>query len=324
MAREIYERDTDSLFLRSFAHEDFLQGFLNKVLPGQRRRVVEVQRQRPHVAHTGTIDIVLRLDDGQLLLIENKINAGYSVTRSGDAQPERYRATVLGYADRGIAARSVLLAPAHYLSGSKNSGLFDAAISYEELRGGIRGKEDLALLEAAIAQAAAPYEPDPNEATAEFFAQYYELAAALAPDLVLKSNPNGSGVRPTGSRTIYVEVPRTLRLWADIPRPKMSIQCLDSGASTASVKIMISGLGRFASQLVAPVGLQRIGGYLRPAGQSLGCVIDTPRLNTQQSFQDQRHEVEKGLQAAMHLCQWWNSSEREVLGLCKAPVGLPR
>jgi hypothetical protein len=320
MARQIYECDLDKVFLRAFTREEFQHRFLSLALPdraGHPLRVVSVKAQSRHAAHSGTIDILLGLDDGQVLLIENKIDAGYSVTRAGDAQPGRYRASVQAYARNGILAHSVLLAPATYLAGSRSAALFDRAVSYEDLRPALSGG-DAALLEEAITWAATPYEPDPNAATAAFFAQYYTHAVRLFPDLVLKQNPNGDGIRPTGSRTIYVDVPRTLRVCRDMARPKMSIQCLDSGAATASVKIMISGLGRFADSLHAPDGLRQIGGYLRSAGQSLGCVIDTPRLDTQRPFSDQLAGVEKGLEAANALRIWWNAAEGEVRSLVAA------
>lgn len=94
-----------------------------------------------------------------------------------------------------------------------------------------------------------PYEPDPNLVSACFFRDFHALAAELAPDLVLKSNPNGDGVRPTRSRPIYADVARCLRDWPGIPRPRMSIQAWDSGARSASVKIMLGGCARQADRL---------------------------------------------------------------------------
>lgn len=305
MAREIYERDMDDVFLRAFEREDFRQGFLERILPGQRRRVVEIQRQRPHIAHTGTIDIVLCLDDGQLLLIENKIDAGYSVTRRGNPQPDRYEASIAALRTRGNNAASVLLAPDIYLKGSRHAYRFDHRISYEALRPDLTGA-DLGLLNAAIQQAITPYDPEPNASSATFFAEYESFAQRYFPALVIKHNPNGNGVRPTESRTIYFDVPRTLQTWMSLPRPRMSLQCRDSGAPSASVKIMLGGWGTRAEAILVPSGLVEIGGYIRPAGRSLGLVIDTPQLDTQMPFEAQMVEIEEGLQAAQRLADWWN------------------
>ncbi len=49
-----------------------------------------------------------------------------------------------------------------------------------------------------------------------------------------------------------------------------------------------------------------MGGYIRPAGKSLGLVIDTPSLDTQQPFASQLAEVEGGLESAQRLAGWWN------------------
>lgn len=305
MAREIYERDMDDLFLRAFTREDFQRGFLDRLLLGQHRQVIDVQRQRPHFAHAGTIDIMLQLDGGQLLLIENKIDAGYSITRAGDPQPDRYEASIAALRARGIDADSVLLAPAIYLNGSRHAHRFDHRISYETLRPAMTGA-DLVLLDAAILQAAAPYDPVPNVSSAAFFAEYEAFARRYFPALVIKHNPNGNGVRPTESRTIYFDVPRTLRAWTGLPRPRMSLQCRDSGVPSASVKIMLGGWGSRAEAISAPSSLVEIGGYIRPAGRSLGLVIDTRQLDTQVSFDAQVAAIEEGLEAAQRLAGWWN------------------
>jgi hypothetical protein len=55
--------------------------------------------------------LVLTYSDGPLILIENKIDAAYSVTREGHGQPQRYQKTVAEYRAQGVEAYSVLLAP---------------------------------------------------------------------------------------------------------------------------------------------------------------------------------------------------------------------
>ena len=56
--------------------------------------VIEIDRQRRHAIDTGSIDLVIKLSSGWQLLVENKIDAGWSVTRSGQAQPLRYGRTI--------------------------------------------------------------------------------------------------------------------------------------------------------------------------------------------------------------------------------------
>ncbi len=77
-------------------------------------------------------------------------------------------------------------------------------------------------------------------------------AAAHFPDLAIKPNPNGNGVRPPGSRVIYFEVPHMLRTWPNLPRPRMSLLCRDGTAPLASGKIMLGGWGVRADSLPCP------------------------------------------------------------------------
>ena len=319
MTRTVYERHTNTLFATALRRTDFATLFLDQVLAGRPARIRKVETQTRHAVHSGTIDLDLHLEGGMRVLVENKIDAGYSVTREGAPQPERYAASVAALRARGIQACSILLAPQVYLTASRFASAFDHALSYEALRPGLSGV-DLALLDAAIAQAEAPHEPEPNGATGDFFAAYTQHASKHWPDLVIKHNPNGNGVRPTGSNTIYFVVPRMLRDWSDVPRPRMSLQCRDSNAPSASVKIMIGGLGPHAHRIAAPPSLMDIGGYLRSAGQSLGFVIDTPRLDTprldtQRPLQAQLSNADAGLAAADRLRCWWNGSGDAVTAM---------
>lgn len=59
-----------------------------------------------------------------------------------------------------------------------------------------------------------------------------------------------------------------------------------------------------------PAIKRAIGAYLRSANQSLGVVIDTPRLETQRGFADQVEEVTEGLEAALRLQAWWADNHR--------------
>lgn len=133
----------------------------------------------------------------------------------------------------------------------------------------------------------------------------------------MKHDPNDGGLRPHASRTIYFDVPRTLHFHAGVPRPRMSLQCWDSDAPSASVKIMLGNGSAVADRLIAPQSLADIGGYLRPAGRSLGIVIDTPRLDTQRPFQEQADDVVEALEAALRLQRWWNENGETLRGWTK-------
>ncbi|MGK7654962.1 hypothetical protein ACSQ76_21995 [Roseovarius sp. B08] len=305
----ICERQTDALFAKALVdNSTFATTFLNAIDGRLANPIIDLSTQIRHrgTGHRGSIDLEITRADGTILLVENKIDAGYSVTSTGKPQPERYRASVEALRNRRQKAASVLLAPDLYLAGTRHADAFDHLVSYEALRCTLNG-EDLALLDAAIVQAATPYDPIPNASSGAFHADLKTFASLHFPELIIKKNPNGNGVRPAGSNTIYFDVPRTLKNWSHLPRPRMSLQCRDLGAPSASVKIMLGGMGRQAGSIAAPQSLAGIGGYIRPAGQSLGLVLDTPQLHIQQPFDAQVSEVEEGLAAARKLTAWWNS-----------------
>ena len=313
----IYERDTDALFLRFLRDgRENVAKFAQLAVGYRPTGMHDVKGQARHVSGSGSIDIVVRFRDGPVLLIENKIDAAYSVTREGHGQPQRYQASVTSLRGESAEAFSVLLAPAQYLAASRLAKLFDVRIAYEELRDLMTG-DDLALLDASISQAAAPYEPVANLGAGAFFAGVRQLIVQHFPDLVMKRDPNADGVRPTDSRTVYFDVVRTLRIHYDVPRPRMSLQCWDSAACSASVKIMLPGYAKMVERLSVSQSLTDIGGYLRPAGRSLGIVVDTPRLDTQRPLDEQADDIVEALEAALRLQRWWDENVELLREWCK-------
>ncbi|MCT4372606.1 hypothetical protein CLG85_020770 [Yangia mangrovi] len=213
--------------------------------------VLEIGRQRRHAIDAGSIDLVIHLNSGWQLLVENKIDAGWSVTRSGQAQPLRYGRTISALEAQGHKVISVLVAPRSYLEASRHASLFQRRVAYEQLIGDERSAE-ADLLRAAILQAETPYEAVPNPFSGDFFVRYADLMAREYPALVLKRNPNGGDTRPTGSRTFYFEAKRMLRCHPGLTLPKISVQAWDSKASTASAKLMIADWGVHAAKAPPP------------------------------------------------------------------------
>ncbi len=310
----IYERQTDALFARAFRENPaFSARFLTEIGGTSGLGISDLSGQVRHLGpgNRGSIDLQVTLSNATILLIENKIDAGYSVTSTGEAQPDRYRASVAALRAQGKSAASVLLAPEIYLAGSRHKDAFDHRVSYESLHPTLRGAER-ALLDAAIAQAAAPYDPVADISAGAFHADLEAFAAADFPELAIKRNPNGNGVRPGGSRTIYFDVPRMLKIWPHLPRPRMSLQCRDFAAPSASVKIMLGGMGHKAGEITPPHLLAEIGGYVRPAGRSLGLVVDTPKLDNQRPLAEQVSQARRALEAARKLAAWWNGHAQEL------------
>ena len=218
--KRIYERDTDRLFITALRSNPAIGAEFLATLGLPPATVKHVRGQTKHVGSTGTIDIDITFVDGTRLMIENKIDAGYSITLRGEDQPARYRRTIEAYRDQGVNAYSVLLAPAGYLTSSRAAEAFDALASYEAFLE-ILGGEDRVLLSAAIEQAKAPYEPDPNPSTGAFFLDYRQFVRDRFPALILKPDPNANGNRPAGSRTFYFDTRKTLARYSDVPNPSM-------------------------------------------------------------------------------------------------------
>lgn len=319
----IREAELDACLARLLgANDPAAARFVAAVLPADLRApVARVDRQTRHVGSSGSIDLDVTLDNGIRLLCENKIDAAWSVTACGGAQPERYHRSSADLLARGVPALSVLVAPQVYIDGSRQAGRFDAVVPYETIADGLAGAEG-DLVRAAILQAETPWEPVPDDRCAAFHAAYAELVAAEFPDLVLKTNPNGGATRPVGSRTIYFDAPRMLRDHDGVPRPRISVQSRDSGAGHPSAKFMIGGWAALADAAPPPETLTEIGAYLRPAGRSLGLVIDTPPLDVLAPFSPQRDAARVGLAAIDRLRRWWNA-EGAVLARWRIEAAAP-
>lgn len=269
-------------------------------------KVKRVIAQRKHFASTGSIDVVTVLTDDTHLLIENKVDAGYSMTRDALSQPDRYKMSVEALTDNGTPAYSVLVAPSQYLASTRSLEAFDKSLSYENLAECLIG-ESRALLIKAIEQASLPYEPVPSKANMRVFEGVYAIAGKLFPDLHLKNNPNASNARPKESVTVYVDIGRTLQTHDHVPKPRMSLQLRETGA-----KIMLPKLAQQADRIQRPPELEAIGATFVRAGQSLGIKLPTEQVFIDRKFDDQTDAVIGGLAALDTLRQWWNGNPVEV------------
>lgn len=166
-----------------------------------------IARQVRHVGASGTADLVVRYWLGSLctvmLLVENKIDAGFTPD-----QPARYAISRDAQRSSATAVGTLLLAPSVYLAGSRLASGFDGVVPYERLLQMVTDV-DRELIAYAIERAESPYEPVPVSAVMNFFSGYAELARGVAPDMVLKRNPNSAGARPEASRTIYFDARRS-------------------------------------------------------------------------------------------------------------------
>ena len=305
MARRpnVLERDVDEILARRIKGDpmfgrSLIHAVMTKVGAPFVYEKVGVDRQVRHEGANGTIDLLVRLftavsgETGRIL-IENKLDSSFTPN-----QPERYASSAVAMCRAGRVAVPIICAPAEYIKRSKYLGPFKAHITYEEVACWLDG-EDLELVQAAILRFSMPYEPDPVPEVRNFHEGYERLVRELAPELVVKPNPNPDGERPGASRTIYFVVKKSLPNYEFLPTLRFSHQCWDSSASSASVKIMFDGwaaeevlLRRVASATLGNTEL-----YLRKAGRSLGLVKDTPRMDNKRPVSVQIDAVVMGIQS---------------------------
>lgn len=277
-----------------------------------------VSAQVPHLGTHGTADLALRLwSENQLqalILIENKIDAGFTPD-----QPARYalcRDAHLTSQSASIVA-TLLVSPSIYIAGSRLKDAFDGTLSYERLLPFLEGS-DRALMELAIERAASPYEPLSVAAVMGFFDGYAAIVAESFSDLKIKTNPNSANARPEASRTIYFDARASgFRRYVFLKKEdkpasiRVSHQCWDSSAPSASVKLMLDGWAGHvvtASTFLQPA-LKGSGLYLRPAGRSLALVAHTKRLDNMRPAGDQRAAIEEALYQLRYIRDVWNGLE---------------
>ena len=322
MKPQITERTIDRILARLFlASKPAVRACLAAAAPPSARLSFDratVDLQLPHLGTHGTADLALRLwRENQLqalILIENKIDAAFTPD-----QPTRYALC----RDAHFASRSapivatLVVSPSIYISRSRLTAAFDGTLSYERLLP-FFDSSDQATMELAIERGGSPYEPVPATAVMGFFDGYAAIAVAAFADLRIKTNPNSGSVRPEASRTIYFDALASgfrrypfLRKSDKPASIRVSHQCWDSSAPSASVKLMLDGWAghvAMASSFLQPA-LNGSGLYLRPAGRSLALVADTKRLDNTRPAVGQRAAIEEALQQLRHIRDVWNSLE---------------
>lgn len=297
----IYEHQTDAVIVEALK-DPIVAATVLAGLSCEGAAVCEVIPQKDHYGSSGSIDVLAVLTDGTHLLIENKIDAAYSLTRDQLAQPERYRRSVAQLRETGTPALAILIAPKCYLSSTRSLGDFDRSLSYEALAEILSGDAQ-ALLSEAASQASLPYEPIPSEANIRTFEAIYRLQEARFPELHLK----GNRVRPRESVTVYVDTAKTLRVYSRAPKPSMSLQLRQTGA-----KIMLPKLALAADRLEATESMATMGARFVRAGGSLGIMLPTEQIHIDQPFETQADAAHRALLALDTLRHWWNNNPAEA------------
>lgn len=326
MKLKITESHIDTVIANALeANELAARAVLAAALPAHAKldfdRATVCQQVRHRNTH-GTADLVLHLWRGKrlqaLVLIENKIDAGFTPD-----QPQRYRISRDAHIADGAAplVATLLISPSIYIGGSRLKDDFDGALPYEAILPLVR-EDDREAVEGAIERASSPYEPVPVEAVMSFFDGYAQIVAKAYPDLGIKTNPNSGNARPEASRTIYFDTRASgFRSYPFLLKDnkaasiRVSRQCWDSSAPSASVKLMLDGWAAYLAK-AAPIlqpALADKSLYIRSAGRSLAIVADTARLDNMRSASAQHQAIEQALKKLQLIRDTWNGMETTLV-----------
>ncbi len=319
----VLERDINLLLVEELSCSSAFRDFIaERCLPG-----LELGEAswlvRHSVARTGAVtgetDIELTLVGGALpgpvrLMIENKVDAGFQ-----PGQPARYRDDAQRSLELGGCWKAVtcLVAPEAYLTSRSGAEGFDVQISYEDTvrllnsraadvggEVGSRLKHRVLVLEQAISKARRGYVPVPHAGLTDFWARYWELAAAIAPSLRME--------RPSvrGGRSWWIRFSDALVVHPSLPRAFL-IHKLERGR----VQIEFPGWGERMDILEEAVRRTDASLEVWPAGKSAALALQIPIIDPTADFEDQQVEAVAGLAAAIRLQEWWRLHWKVLLEL---------
>ena len=254
-----------------------------------------VQSEYDHTPNSGTIDIYFEAS-GQRVLVENKINAGWSYTNDGASQFERYARSA-----EALNAKTLLLAPQKYLLGARHLENFDSTLSYEAILP-VLDEADHALVCAAIERAAVPPEnPDPDRTA--FFERFEERVRKIAPELAMRTRN-----RNARSHTVHFNGKKTLVHHPGLPIPSIYLQFVKTG-----VNLFVREWGKALPAILWHGGHRKAGISLHrtPRG-TLGIGMQTAYIDVHGAFSEQIPTVDEAILTTQRLCNWWNENP-EVL-----------
>lgn len=293
----VSERDTDLLFLEEFmSSSEFVDFFLKKV--GWDNGGLHLfQAARSVTDSTGESDIEIILCDDQenmhLLLIENKVNAGFQ-----PMQAERYIERGENYIKHGKVVRfiTVLIAPESYFSGETKG--FNHRVDYEELREWFnnsslldgRKKYKLSILTSAIEKSSSGYQLIADATVSHYWNDYWNLTRDIAPEFCMtKPKPKASG-----SSFIYFRdtaLSNQVVLVHKLVKGRFDIQFARMGGQISDLK------GRYGDILHDDM-------YITKAAKSAVIRIDVPSLSAADTLENQRDKTIKAIDAGKRLLAW--------------------
>ncbi len=296
LLRGISERDIDLLLVEELvATADFRAWFGAQAGIAPSAQVETVARSVN--TSTGESDLEVTFRDTESLtrvLVENKIDAILQ-----PRQPERYAERAASYIATGVCKGVVtlLVAPERYTGGASG---FDRRLTYETLRewfsnqgeADARSQYKVHLLDAAIERGSTGWLLVPDEAATAFWQQYWEVAAATAPELRMPK----PGVKPATSgfiRFLPPVLPAGVNLIHKVPLGKVDLQFAGMAEQLAAFKT------KHQRHLEPDMRIAR-------AQKSMVIRIHVPPASPQGSLEDAEPAAIEGINAAVRLLSWYS------------------
>lgn len=271
----VAERDVDFIILEELeVSEEFRTWFATRVFE------LPIFKQRIGAWHSvsdpelGESDLVFLIEatDGsrKAILVENKIAAPPQ-----PAQAKRYKHR----GEKGLTEgnwdefRTCIIAPRRYLSSSKNSGIYDTEVSYEEIMAyflshsirDARFAYRASLIQEAIEQNRRGYQPKLSEPMTAFVQDYVAYAGEASPGLnVEKAKP-----RPAGSTWIMF-----------YPKGLSKENQVTHQLTAGFVKFMVGGKANeldFYRKKYSECGIDDL--KVQAAGKSIGLVLEVSQVD---------------------------------------------
>ena len=282
------ERDFDLAFIEELSFGiGFLEAFTDRI--GVARQPIKEIRHSLHenlgTDAWGETDVYVRLQDGTVLLIENKLTAGFQ-----PEQAERYRARAQYHRATGSEALTVLIAPEAYLA-SVPEGAWDRTCSYSVIAncmsaGDARGRWRQSLFREAGNRASRVKDMAGSPAARRSASK--ELLAFKAAWLeLIEDSPEWLAKPQRGATDEFLyapsENPFNLRIWHHPFAGYLSVQNLEKHPSLDETELLES----------LPDGFR-----LKKHPKSTYLDAPVPEIDMSSEFSFERMHVEEGMRVA--------------------------
>lgn len=297
------ERDVDLILMEELtASPAFLRWLLGRIEVPPTSTLVEVRHSVTTQNGESDLELTLKATNGTVkVLIEDKVDAQFQ-----PEQAKRYRERADRYLKSGECRRAVivLVAPDAYLTNSKDKCGFDQHVSLEQIADWFRESPDVGtrrnfkttLLAQTIARASKGWTLVPDDKCTAFWREYREMVLAIAPDL----NPPPTKDRPAGSTFIYFKA-------KGLPKGVRVAHKLTYG----NVDLEFGGMGEDMGEIKAKYGTAMDPDMcIDQTNKSAVVRVKVPVLDVAATLSSQRRDVERGIEEAARLAQWFRRHSR--------------